>query len=212
MLLLLLPPMLLAVPGAGAARLSALYSSSDPLTLLQADTVRGAVLNSRSAWVVEFFASWCGHCIAFAPTWKALANDVKGERPGPPPTCRPRALPWARSRLPTSGPPRPASPSHARPHLSILQALFLCFSSWPASGASLPLRACGPPPLLAAIVLCQVAAPIPARGTRFCSSSCFSDISSSPARGSPLPLAPGPLSPSCQVPTCPGPVLGRKGN
>ncbi|EHB02128.1 Sulfhydryl oxidase 1 [Heterocephalus glaber] len=46
-----------------------------------ADTVRGAVLNSRSAWAVEFFASWCGHCIAFAPTWKALANDVKDWRP-----------------------------------------------------------------------------------------------------------------------------------
>nr|XP_044988568.1 sulfhydryl oxidase 1 isoform X2 [Jaculus jaculus] len=77
LLLLLLP----AVPGAGAAQLSVLYSSSDPLTLLQADTVRAAVFGSRSAWVVEFFASWCGHCIAFAPTWKALANDVKGWRP-----------------------------------------------------------------------------------------------------------------------------------
>ncbi|XP_004853388.1 sulfhydryl oxidase 1 isoform X2 [Heterocephalus glaber] len=79
--LLLLLPLLLAVPGAGPARLGALYSSSDPVTLLQADTVRGAVLNSRSAWAVEFFASWCGHCIAFAPTWKALANDVKDWRP-----------------------------------------------------------------------------------------------------------------------------------
>ncbi|XP_059268690.1 sulfhydryl oxidase 1 [Mustela nigripes] len=78
-----LPPLLLllAVAGAGAAPRSALYSSSDPLTLLQADTVRGAVLGSRSAWAVEFFASWCGHCIAFAPTWKALANDVKDWRP-----------------------------------------------------------------------------------------------------------------------------------
>uniref|UniRef100_K9IML5 Sulfhydryl oxidase n=1 Tax=Desmodus rotundus TaxID=9430 RepID=K9IML5_DESRO len=80
-LLLLLLLLLLAVPGADAARRSALYSPSDPLTLLQADTVRGAVLNSRSAWAVEFFASWCGHCIAFAPTWKALANDVKDWRP-----------------------------------------------------------------------------------------------------------------------------------
>ncbi|XP_004643521.2 sulfhydryl oxidase 1 [Octodon degus] len=80
-LLLPLLPLLLAVPAAGAARLGALYLSSDPVTLLQADTVRGAVLNSRSAWAVEFFASWCGHCIAFAPTWKALAEDVKGWSP-----------------------------------------------------------------------------------------------------------------------------------
>nr|XP_020018463.1 sulfhydryl oxidase 1 [Castor canadensis] len=78
---LLLLLLLLAVPGVGAAQLSVLYTSSDPLTLLQADTVRGAVLGSRSAWAVEFFASWCGHCIAFAPTWKALANDVKDWRP-----------------------------------------------------------------------------------------------------------------------------------
>ncbi|XP_049632424.1 sulfhydryl oxidase 1 isoform X1 [Suncus etruscus] len=81
---LFLPPLLLLLfvgPRADAAPRSALYSPSDPLTLLQADTVRPKVLGSRSAWAVEFFASWCGHCIAFAPTWKALANDVKGWRP-----------------------------------------------------------------------------------------------------------------------------------
>lgn len=80
LLLLLLPPLLLSVPGAYAARLSVLYSSSDPLTLLDADTVRPTVLGSSSAWAVEFYASWCGHCIAFAPKWKELANDVKGEK------------------------------------------------------------------------------------------------------------------------------------
>ncbi|XP_012871220.1 PREDICTED: sulfhydryl oxidase 1 isoform X1 [Dipodomys ordii] len=80
-LLLLLPSLLLLAPDAGAAQLSVLYSASDPLTLLQADTVRGTVLDSSGAWAVEFFASWCGHCIAFAPMWKALAEDVKGWRP-----------------------------------------------------------------------------------------------------------------------------------
>ncbi|XP_037362247.1 sulfhydryl oxidase 1 [Talpa occidentalis] len=78
---LLLLLLLLAAPGARAAPRSALYSASDPLTLLQADSIHRAVLGSRSAWAVEFFASWCGHCIAFAPTWKALANDVKDWRP-----------------------------------------------------------------------------------------------------------------------------------
>lgn len=85
-LLLLLPPLLLALSGAGAAQLSVLYSSADPLTLLDANTVRRTVLGSSSAWAVEFFASWCGHCIAFAPTWKELANDVRGEKWRPLPT------------------------------------------------------------------------------------------------------------------------------
>ncbi|XP_061490236.1 sulfhydryl oxidase 1 [Rhineura floridana] len=71
---------LLLVPMPGALSLG-LYSPDDPLVLLSADTLERSVLNSSSAWVVEFYASWCGHCIQFSPTWKALANDIKDWRP-----------------------------------------------------------------------------------------------------------------------------------
>ncbi|XP_066481980.1 sulfhydryl oxidase 1 [Tiliqua scincoides] len=75
---LLLACCLLLLPG---ARSLGLYSPSDPLVLLRADTLERSVFNSSSAWVVEFYASWCGHCIHFAPTWRALAGDIQDWRP-----------------------------------------------------------------------------------------------------------------------------------
>lgn len=77
------PLALLALLAAGVA--ARLYrAGEDPLSVLAAGTVRRALLNSSAAWVVQFYSSSCGHCIAFAPTWRALAGDVKGEgaRPG----------------------------------------------------------------------------------------------------------------------------------
>ncbi|XP_051892980.1 sulfhydryl oxidase 2 [Pristis pectinata] len=54
-----------------------LYSSQDPVVILEAQGVKALLVNSSSAWVVEFYSSWCGHCVNFAPIWKALARDVK---------------------------------------------------------------------------------------------------------------------------------------
>lgn len=64
------------VPGAlgGAARL---YTEEDPLMILSSGSLKSTVGNSSSAWLVQFFSSWCGHCIQYSSTWKALAGDVK---------------------------------------------------------------------------------------------------------------------------------------
>lgn len=185
-LLLLL---LLLVPGAGAAPRSALYSPTDPLTLLQADAVRSTVLGSRSAWAVEFFASWCGHCIAFAPTWKALANDVKGEKPAP--LAPPAILPSHAAASPAHHlrPPLPLCHSHfPQLHIPPLHFCSLPYLSLPSSiGFAFPS---GP---------VSFSQPRPCDGVSFVPSRLTP--SSSPACGSPLPLAQVcVLSPSCQVP------------
>uniref|UniRef100_A0A8C8RDS6 Sulfhydryl oxidase n=1 Tax=Pelusios castaneus TaxID=367368 RepID=A0A8C8RDS6_9SAUR len=73
--------LLLLAAGLAGAQPGGLYSPADPLVLLQVDTLERRVLNSSSAWLVEFYASWCGHCVHFAPTWRALAADVQEWRP-----------------------------------------------------------------------------------------------------------------------------------
>lgn len=59
----------------GAARL---YTEDDPLVILSSGSLKSAVTNSSSAWLIQFFSSWCGHCMQYSSTWKALAQDVKG--------------------------------------------------------------------------------------------------------------------------------------
>ncbi|XP_076126264.1 sulfhydryl oxidase 2 [Alosa pseudoharengus] len=54
-----------------------LYTEDDPVTILTTDTLKQNVHNSSTAWLVQFYSSWCGHCIQYSPTWKALAGDVK---------------------------------------------------------------------------------------------------------------------------------------
>ncbi|XP_043347237.1 sulfhydryl oxidase 1 [Dermochelys coriacea] len=74
---LLLPPLLLLAAALAGAQPGGLYSPGDALVLLRRDTLERSVLDSRSAWLVEFYASWCGHCVHFAPTWRALAADIQ---------------------------------------------------------------------------------------------------------------------------------------
>ena len=57
-----------------------LYGPTDNITILNFLNFKSTVLGSSTTWLVEFYSSWCGHCINFAPTFKNLAADVKGNR------------------------------------------------------------------------------------------------------------------------------------
>ncbi|XP_078686519.1 sulfhydryl oxidase 1-like [Branchiostoma floridae x Branchiostoma belcheri] len=54
-----------------------LYSEEDAVVRLEAATINRTIYNVPNLFIVEFYSSWCGHCINFAPTWKALARDTE---------------------------------------------------------------------------------------------------------------------------------------
>ncbi|XP_028260221.1 sulfhydryl oxidase 1 [Parambassis ranga] len=58
-----------------------LYTASDQIVLLTPENVESILVNSTAAMVVEFYASWCGHCIAFSPVYVSLARDIKEWKP-----------------------------------------------------------------------------------------------------------------------------------
>ncbi|XP_033643196.1 sulfhydryl oxidase 1-like isoform X1 [Asterias rubens] len=63
---------------ANVPALQSLYNISDQVTVLENKTLKSTVYNSEQAWFVQFYSSWCGHCLHFAPVWKAFAVDISG--------------------------------------------------------------------------------------------------------------------------------------
>lgn len=53
------------------AVLSGLYDSAANVLRIRDFT---GVLSSSGHTAIEFFAGWCGHCQAFAPTWHQVAD------------------------------------------------------------------------------------------------------------------------------------------
>ncbi|XP_063860177.1 sulfhydryl oxidase 2-like isoform X1 [Scylla paramamosain] len=56
---------------------ASLYNSTDDVVILDHTNFTATVHGTENAWVVEFYSSWCGHCIQFAPTWKLFGRDVR---------------------------------------------------------------------------------------------------------------------------------------
>ena len=52
---------------------------SKKLSPIQANDFEKEVLDHDGVVLVEFFATWCGHCRMFAPVLEALAKEKEGE-------------------------------------------------------------------------------------------------------------------------------------
>lgn len=55
-----------------------LYTGKEPgLTLVDNKSLQSTIHNRSQLIMFEFYNSWCGHCVRFAPIWKQLASDVR---------------------------------------------------------------------------------------------------------------------------------------
>lgn len=53
------------------------YEGTDVVELTD-DTFETEVVNGKDAWLIEFYAPWCGHCKSLAPEWKKAATALAG--------------------------------------------------------------------------------------------------------------------------------------
>ncbi|CBZ56121.1 hypothetical protein NCLIV_065470 [Neospora caninum Liverpool] len=51
---------------------------SDVIELTDANFNQLVMKDDKSVWFIEFYAPWCGHCKALAPTWEEVATALKG--------------------------------------------------------------------------------------------------------------------------------------
>ncbi|XP_006623024.1 sulfhydryl oxidase 1-like [Apis dorsata] len=53
-----------------------LYNTSDDVVILNVTNFKSSIYEDTKSWLVEFYNSWCGYCLRFAPIWKDFANDI----------------------------------------------------------------------------------------------------------------------------------------
>ena len=74
-----LPLLFAIVQAKGKDEEKSLYNSTDPLKVLTIKNFYNEVFNKSTAWVIEFYMHWCGHCQKFVPTYLEFAADVAGK-------------------------------------------------------------------------------------------------------------------------------------
>jgi thiol-disulfide isomerase/thioredoxin len=63
----------------GIGKRETLYGPNDRgIVNLETGNFSSTVLGSKTAFLVEFYSSYCGHCINFAPTFKDFASQIEG--------------------------------------------------------------------------------------------------------------------------------------
>jgi len=54
-------------------------AGDEDVIVLTDDIFEEQVFKSEEAWMIEFYAPWCGHCKKLEPEWNVLAKKVKGQ-------------------------------------------------------------------------------------------------------------------------------------
>lgn len=55
------------------------YNPEGIMQELDVDKFEKSVTKSNEPWFIKFYAPWCHHCQALAPTWETLARQMKGK-------------------------------------------------------------------------------------------------------------------------------------
>lgn len=56
-----------------------LYTGNDPVNILNFESLESFIWLRPHYNLVQFYNSWCGHCIRFAPTWNEFAESIDGK-------------------------------------------------------------------------------------------------------------------------------------